>query len=454
MDTANVVEPEDFEFASAPNLRGPLPGPNARRLIERDHKFLSPSYTRDYPLVVKRGRGAVIEDVDGNLFLDFTAGIAVCSTGHCHPRVVRAIQNQAAQLIHMSGTDFYYAQQSELAEKLARMAPGSGAKRVFFTNSGAESIEAAFKLARHYTGRQNVISFLGAFHGRTMGALALTGSKAIQKRGFGPMVPGVTHVPYANQFADGRECVAFIEKMILNKIVPADSVAAIFVEPIQGEGGYIVPPPDFHPALKALCEEHGILYVADEVQTGMGRTGRMFAIERWGVEPDIICLAKGIASGMPLGAIIAKAEIMNWPPGAHASTYGGNPISCAAALETIRLLEEGLMANAERVGHRLMGELEEIRMRHPIISEVRGAGLMVGVDLMRVEGGMRRAAPEDRSEMVRRCFEKGLLVLGCGESAIRLCPPLMITDRDVDVAVGILDQALGEMEAGRQRMAS
>ena len=440
--------------ARLPAIRTELPGPKARALIESDERYTSPSYTRVYPLAVARGEGAVIEDVDGNRFLDFTAGIAVCTTGHCHPRVVAAVKNQAERLIHMSGTDFYYAPLRDVSRKLAEIAPGNGPKRVFLTNSGTESIEAAFKLARWHTGRKRVIAFIGAFHGRTMGALSLTASKTIQRRGFGPLIPGVTHVPFPNPYRPGagnspescaRAVIEHIEQTLFARTVPPEEVAAIFVEPIQGEGGYIVPPPDFHRNLKALAEEHGILYVADEVQTGMGRTGRMFAMEHFGVEPDILCLAKGIASGLPLGAVIASEQIMDWPPGAHASTFGGNPLSCAAALETIALLEEGLIENAARVGRHLIERLREVQQRHRLIGDVRGMGLMVGIELVR-DRVSKAPAHKERDAVIEACFRRGLLLLGCGDNTIRFSPPLLIDTDHVDTAAAILDEALTEVE--------
>ncbi|HUG90482.1 MAG TPA: acetyl ornithine aminotransferase family protein [Planctomycetaceae bacterium] len=434
----------------APVLRTSLPGPRAQALIQTDRRYTSPSYTRVYPLVAERGEGAVIEDVDGNRFLDFTAGIAVCATGHCHPRVVSAIRRQAGRLIHMSGTDFYYAPQAELARTLAELAPGAGENRVFFTNSGTESIEAAFKLARAHTGRKRVLAFLGSFHGRTMGALSLTASKVIQKRGFGPLVPGVVHVEYPNPYRPlgcppeqvVDLCLERIETLFRTEL-PPDEVAAIFVEPIQGEGGYVVPPADFHPRLKALAAQHGILYVADEVQTGMGRTGRMFALEHWGVEPDILCLAKGIASGLPLGAIVARADVMDWKPGAHASTFGGNPLSCVAALETIALLEDELMENAARVGEFLRARLRDLQPRHALIGEVRGRGLMVGVELVR-DRQTKAPAADECQRVIQACFRRGLLLLTSGVSTIRFCPPLVISEAQAETAVRILDEALGE----------
>src|SRR5215468_8624407 len=358
-----------FDGCVVPAIHTDLPGPKARALLERDQKYMSPSYTRIYPLVVARGSGAVIEDVDGNLFLDFTAGIAVTSTGHCHPHVVAAIQDQAAKLLHMSGTDFYYRPQIDLAERLAKLAPGDSANRVFFTNSGAEALEAALKLARWHTGRSRAIAFFGAFHGRTYGAMSLSGSKLVHRRGFSPLVPDIHHTPYPRgcttcSTASECVCVRYIEDTLLRRTAPPEEVAAIFVEPIQGEGGYYVPPPGFLPALRELCDRHGFLLVVDEVQSGMGRTGKMFACEHWGVQPDIICLAKGIASGMPLGAMIARDEVMDWPPGSHASTFGGNPVSCRAALATIELLQSEYIANAQQRGEQLRAGLARLQRSH------------------------------------------------------------------------------------------
>jgi 4-aminobutyrate aminotransferase len=425
-----------------PWIRTELPGPRASQLIATDEQYTSPSYTRVYPLAVERGYGAVIEDVDGNRFLDFTAGIAVCSTGHCHPRVVAAIQQQSAKLLHMSGTDFYYAPQGELAKKLAEIAPGTGAKRVFFTNSGAESVEAAFKLARYHTGRQHMIAFFGAFHGRTLGALSLTGSKVVQRRGFAPLIPMVSHVDYPNDYRGLKslDCLNQLEDLF-NRTVAPQEVAGIIVEPIQGEGGYIVPPLEFHRELRKLCDKHGILMIVDEVQSGMGRTGKMFAMEHWDVVPDIVCLAKGIASGMPLGAIIARADIMDWGPGSHASTFGGNPVSCVAALETIKLLQEELIENANVVGNYLKQRLNELKASHKLIGDVRGLGLMIGAELVR-DRSTKEPANTERDEIVQSCFRHGLLMLGCGVSTLRFCPPLVVTKEHCDKAVEILDEVL------------
>jgi 4-aminobutyrate aminotransferase len=439
-----------FDGCVVPRMKTDLPGPRARAQLERDHRYVSPSYTRIYPLVVERGSGAVIEDVDGNLFLDFTAGIAVTSTGHCHPHVVSAIQDQAGKLIHMSGTDFYYVPQIDLSQRLAELAPGRSPKRVFFTNSGAEALEAALKLARWHTGRSRAVAFLGAFHGRTYGAMSLSGSKLVHRRGFSPLVPDIHHVPYPrgpgarNDPHFGRRCVENIEDTLLKRVAPPEEVAAIFVEPIQGEGGYHVPPPDFLPALRELCDRHGMLLVADEVQTGMGRTGKLFAVENWSVEPDIICLAKGIASGMPLGAMIARDEVMDWPSGSHASTFGGNPVSCRAALATLDLLETGYTANAAERGKQLQAGLLRMQEQFSEVGDVRGLGLMVAMDLVQDDD---TPDPALRDEIVQTAFRRGLLLLGCGESAVRFCPPLCISAAQIDIALETLGQILTARKA-------
>ena len=446
-----------YDDRTVPDLRTPLPGPAAAALLARDAVYVSPSYTRAYPLVVARGSGAVVEDVDGNLFLDFTAGIAVTATGHCHPDVVAAIKDQADTLLHMSGTDFYYRPQIDLAERLAKLAPGPSPKKVFFTNSGAEAVEAALKLARWHTRRNRVISFFGAFHGRTYGAMSLSGSKVVHRRGFSPLVPDIHHVDFpracpsecgvrraACGIQDGKPgcgLVREIEQTLFRRTAPPDEVAAIFVEPIQGEGGYHLLPAECLPALRELCDRHGILLVADEVQSGMGRTGKMFAAEHYGVEPDIVCAAKGIASGMPLGAIIAKADVMDWPSGSHASTFGGNPVSCRAALATIDLLEREYMANATTRGEQLRAGLRRLAGRHPQLANVRGLGLMTAADL--IDPADRGApAPALRERVIQTAFRRGLLLLGCGESAIRFCPPLCVTAAQVETALSILDEVL------------
>lgn len=436
-----------------PRILTPPPGPEAKKVLEKDGRFISQSYTRVYPLVVKRAQGLWVEDVDSNRFLDFTSGIAVCNTGHCHPRVVDAIRRQAEQLIHMSGTDFYYEAQSNLAEKLTEITPGAKEKRVFFCNSGAESIEAALKLARYHTKRSRIIAFLGAFHGRTMGALSLTASKVIQEKGFFPLVPGITHVPYAYCYrcpahasypGCGCNCVDWIREDLFKRSIPPEEVAAIFVEPIQGEGGYIVPPPEFHQKLFKLARDFGILFVVDEVQSGMGRTGKMFGIEHWGLVPDIIAIAKGIASGMPLGAMVSQSEVMTWIPGSHASTFGGNPVSCQAALTTIELLRGGLVQNAASLGEYILGQLRELQKRFPLIGDVRGKGLMIGVELVK-DPVTKEKAIEERGRLIQACFEKGLLILGCGENVIRLIPPLTITKEEADTALTIFEEVLGKV---------
>ncbi|HEY1337465.1 MAG TPA: acetyl ornithine aminotransferase family protein, partial [Bryobacteraceae bacterium] len=399
-----------------PHLAGPVPGPRASAVIARDERVVSPSYTRGYPLVVESGEGAMVQDVDGNRFLDFNAGIAVVAAGHCHPRVVEAIQKQAARLIHMSGTDFYYEEFTALAEKLSEIAPGAVPRRVSFGNSGAEAMEGAIKLARYATGREKIIAFYGAFHGRTMGALSLTASKAVQRAGFGPFMPGVAHVPYPNCYrcpfgkepeGCAVECVKHIEDVVLKTISPARETAAIVFEPVQGEGGYIVPPKKFFDELSRVAKQNGILLVSDEVQSGMGRTGKMWAAEHFDLVPDIMAVAKGIASGMPLGATIARADLMTWPPGAHASTFGGNPVSCAAALATIALLEEGLVENATHMGAHLMSRLRDWPARFPVVGDVRGLGLMIGIELVRDQKTKERAG-QLRDRVVSLTFERGL----------------------------------------------
>ncbi len=414
---------------AAPQLITALPGPKAAAWIARDDQVLSPSYTRFYPLVAARGAGCTIEDVDGNVFLDFTAGLAVTSTGHCHPEVVSAIADQAATLIHMSGTDFYYTPEIELAERLAKIAPWHGASRVFFTNSGTETVEAALKLARHHTGRQRFISFYGAFHGRTYGSLSVNGSKAVHHRGFGPLLSGVHRLNY--------DCARAELEAVLDRVAPADEVAAIMVEPIQGESGYRVPRREFLPMLREVCDSCAILLIVDEVQTGIARTGRMFAVEHFGVEPDMICLAKGIASGMPLGALVARAELMDWPPGSHASTFGGNPLSCRAALATLDLVEREYLVNAAQRGEQLAAGLTALAGKHACLGEVRGLGLMQAVDI--VDSGA--LSHERRDALVLEAFNRGLLLVGCGKAAVRFCPALCVTAEQIDSALAIFDEA-------------
>jgi len=437
-----------------PHLVTPLPGPKAKHLVELDREIVSPSYTRSYPLVAKRGRGALVEDVDGNIFLDFAAGIAVVATGHCHPEVVAAIQKQAAELIHMSGTDFYYPNMVEYAEKLAEITPGDDAKRVYFGNSGTEAVEAAIKLVKYHTGRDKLIAFHGAFHGRTMGSLSLTASRSIQRKGFGTLLSGVFHMPFPDTYRGtygvrpetaSADCLSYLENELFRRRVDPDEVAGIFIEPIQGEGGYLPAPAEFLQGLEKICRKHGILLVADEVQSGMGRTGKWWAIEHASVVPDIICVAKGIASGMPLGAMVARADVMNWTPGAHASTFGGNPVCIAAALATHKLLEEQYIANAARVGDFILRQTVNWRERHKIVGDIRGKGLMIGVEIVR-DQKTKEKAPELRNQIVQLAFHKGLLLLGSGDTTLRICPPLLIDEEQADFAVRTLDACISEAE--------
>lgn len=433
-----------------PHLITALPGLNSARLIARDNAVLSPSYTRGYPLTVARAEGAMIEDLDGNRFLDCNAGIATCATGHCHPEVVAAIQAQAAKLIHYSGTDFYYENMVDLAEKLSSLVPGRGPRRVYFGNSGAEAIEASLKMARYHTGRERFIAFFGGFHGRTMGALSLTGSKSVQKKGFGALLSGVTHIPYANCYrcSYGKqvetcnvECVRVIEDQLIRHILPADDIAAIIVEPVQGEGGYVVPPQKFIDELQAVAARHGIPMIWDEVQSGMGRTGKMFATEHFGVDPDILALAKGIASGLPLSAVVTKPQWMRWTPGAHASTFGGNPIAIASSLATIGLLEAELMRNAEKVGGYMMARMCDWPQRFRHVGRVQGLGLMIGFELVRDQKSRERY-PELRDQLELMAFERGILILGCGPNSIRLCPPLVFSMDQAEFCLDTLESCL------------
>jgi 4-aminobutyrate aminotransferase len=421
---------------------------------------VTPSLPHAYPLAVKRAQGVVVEDVDGNRFLDCAAGIAVCSSGHCHPRVVQAIQEQAASLIHICAADFYDPMYVDLAERLGRLAPGSDPKRVFLGNSGAEAVEAAFKLARYHTGRSQVITFFGAFHGRTMGAVSLSASSSKYKQDFRPLVSGVTHVPYAYCYRCSYNltypdcnlaCLNYIEDELFTRTMAPEEVAAIFVEPVQGEGGYIIPPPSWLSRLRALCDRYGILLVADEVQSGVGRTGKMWAVEHWGVEPDILCSAKALASGMPLSAMIAREEVMSWPPGAHGSTFGGNPVCCAAAQATLDLMEEeGLLANASLVGDRLLGGLRELAEESHLIGDVRGLGLMIGVELVKDKETKAKGKGE-ANQVVQECFKRGLLLLPCGPNSVRFSPPLILTPAQADIALEIFAQALATVEGRASR---
>ena len=428
-----------------------VPGPKAQAILKRDTATISPSYPRDYPFVMSHGKGTSVWDVDGNAYLDFAAGIAVCSTGHSHPDVVKAIQEQAEKFIHIS-SDFYHEKWVQLGEKLDEIAPFKEDSLCFMTNSGAESVEAAIKLARFHTKRPRFIGFHGGFHGRTYGALAFTASKATQRRGFNLAMPGVTHVPFPNPFRPrlaydpkkgdyGDAVIDYIENVIFTYECPPEDVAAFLVEPIQGEGGYVIPPDSFFPRLRALCDTYGILLIVDEVQTGMGRTGKWWGIQHWGVEPDIVCTAKGIASGMPLGAMIARKSVMNWPPGAHGNTYGGNPLSCAAALETIRLLDEGLITNAAEMGEYALDALQEIAERHPSMGDVRGKGLMIGVEFVHNKETKERGT-DIRDTMVHNAFEHGLLLLGCGRNTVRLTPPLNVSKDEIDQALEIFETSV------------
>jgi 4-aminobutyrate aminotransferase len=439
-----------------PKLVGPVPGPKARAIVDSDDRYVSPSYTRSYPMVAKSGRGIRVTDVDGNEFLDFAAGIAVNSTGHCHPEVVAAIQKQAAELIHISGTDFYYEHMITLAERLSAIAPMPGPHKFYYGNSGAEAIECALKLARYHTGRQNVIAFFGAFHGRTMGALSLTASKPQQRRRFSPLVPGVTHVryPYAYRGCSGGPqeeerfalaCARYIEDKLFKTTLPAEEVAAIFVEPIQGEGGYVVAPTIFMQELRRICDKHGILLVADEVQSGAGRTGKWWAIEHTGVQPDMVCIAKGIASGMPLGICMTRADIMNWVPGSHASTFGGNPVAIAAAIATMDVLEREGIANASAMGEICFSRMRNWPDKHAHVGDVRGRGLMIGVEIVESQES-RKPAPVLRDRIVELAFEKGLLLLGCGETSIRLAPPLIINQHETTIGLDIFEQCIAQGE--------
>ena len=436
-----------------------LPGPKAKAIIKRDRVHISPSYPRSYPFVMDHGKGTEVWDVDGNRFLDFAAGIAVVSTGHSHPKVVKAIQTQAEKFIHIS-SDYYHENWVQLAEKLDEISPFEGKTSSFMTNSGTESIEAAIKLARYHTHRSQFIGFLGAFHGRTLGAVSFTASKSEYKGRFFPLMNGVVHVPFPDPYRPvllqqkgegyGETVVRYIEKEILNRILPPDEVAGILIEPIQGEGGYILPPADFFPALRSLCDKYGILLIADEVQSGMGRTGQWWAIENFGVEPDIIATAKGIASGMPLGAMITRKEVMSWPKGSHGNTFGGNPISCAAAIATIDLIKSSYMQNAREVGEYTLDALSEIMVRHPSIGDVRGIGLMIGVEFVK-DRESKVPAVKLRDDVVNQAFKHGLLTLGCGKSTIRISPPLSTTKSEVDDALIIFEKAITLAEAKHRR---
>lgn len=439
---------------SYPRLVTPPPGPKARAIIARDKAVAAPCYIKEYPLVVARGEGPMVEDVDGNRFLDFMAGIAVCSTGYSHPAVVKAIKDAADRFLHICGGDFYYEGMAALSERLAAITPGPGPKKVFLTNSGTEAVEGAMKLARHATGRTAFVAFKGSFHGRTYGALSLTSSKSRQHAGFGPFLPDVHHVAYGYCYrcefgktfpSCGIYCVDAIERDLFARHLDPKDVAAVFVEPLQGEGGYVLPPPGWLAAVRALCDRHGILLVMDEVQSGIGRTGKMFACEHEGVIPDILVTAKGLGSGMPIGAIIAREAISTWEPGAHGSTFGGNPVCCAAALATLDVVEGGLVANARERGEQLTQGLKVMAGRHGCIGEVRGIGLMQGIEFV-TDRGTREPAGELAHQLEQMAFAKGLLLLAAGKNALRLAPPLVVDQQDVELALSILDQCLSELD--------
>ena len=437
------------------HIKTELPGPKARALLARDQAVIAPVSARVYPLVIDRGRGAEVWDVDGNRFIDLVAGIAVAATGHAHPRVVGAIKAAADKFLHIS-CDYYHENQVALAERLDELAPFSEPAMTFFTNSGTEAIEGAMKMARAVTGRARFIGFYGAFHGRSLGALSVTASKTAQQAGVFPTVPGVTHIPYPNPYRplfagddQGQAVLDYLENVVFQSNIPPDEVAAIIIEPIQGEGGYLVPPEGFLPGLRELCDRHGILLIADEIQSGVGRTGKMFAVEHFGVSPDVICLAKGLGSGMPIGAIVGRKSLLErWPYNAHGSTYGGNPLCCAAALATLDLVERDYMANAARRGEYLMRRLDDLRRRHPIIGQVRGKGLMIGLELVE-DPASKKPAKAFAGQVIQQAFQNGLILLSCGQSVIRLAPPLMIDAALLDEALGILERTFAAVEAMR-----
>jgi 4-aminobutyrate aminotransferase len=431
------------------------PGPKAREMVKKDENLVSPSYARFYPLVIDSGKGCIVKDVDGNEFIDFNSGLVCLNVGHSHPKVVAAIKKQCDRFLHYSNTDFYYDEVIDLAGKLAEITPGDFKKKVYFGNSGAEAIEAAVKLAKWHSRRQLFIAFISAFHGRTIGALSFTASKPTQRRYFFPLMPGVTHVPYPHCYRCPFKlaypechywCVDFIDEYVLQKYVPPEDTAAILYEPIQGEGGYVVPPPEYPKRLKKLADKYGLLFIDDEVQAGMGRTGKWFAIEHWDVEPDIICSAKGLASGMPLGAIVANAKVMDWAGGSHASTFGGNPLSCAAALAVIDTIkEEKLLENAAKQGAYIMKRLEELKARSEIVGDVRGKGLMIGLEIVE-DKKSKKPAPEKVKEIMMRSWKRGVAVITCGTSTIRIAPPLVITRELVDSALDIIEDTVKEVE--------
>lgn len=442
-------------MADYPKIVVTPPGPKARELVKKDESLISPSYGRFYPLVVESGKGCIVKDVDGNEFIDFNSGLVCMNVGHNHPKVVSAIKNQCDRFLHYSNTDFYYEEVVDLADRLAHITPGSPEKKVFFGNSGAEAIEAAVKLAKWHSRRQLFIAFISAFHGRTVGALSFTSSKPTQRRSFFPLMPGVTHVPYGYCYRCPYKltfpechywCVDFIDEYVLQKYIPPEDTAAILVEPVQGEGGYVVPPPEYHQRLKKLADKYGLLFIDDEVQSGMGRTGKWFAIEHWGVEPDILCTSKALASGLPLGACIAKAKVMDWVPGSHASTFGGNPLSCVAASAVIDVIkEEKLLENATKQGVYIMKRLNELKEKNEIVGDVRGKGLMVGMEIVE-DKESKKPAPQKVTEIMMRSWKRGVNVISCGASTIRIAPPLIITKELVDSALDIIEDTVRQVE--------
>ncbi len=432
-----------------------IPGPNARKLMARDERVMSPSYTRSDPIVGDEGWGCYVRDIDGNVFLDLSSGMFVLNYGYSHPRLIRAVTNQAAKLSHFAGTDFYYLAQVELAERLAKLAPGNFRKKVYFGNSGAEAVEAAFKCARWHSRRQRMIAFTGAFHGRTFGAMSLSSANVQHHRYFSPLVPGVSHMPYPycyrcpfgdNYHNCGYQCVEFIKKQLGN-VIPPEEVAAVITEPIQGSSGYIIPPPEFYPLLKELCEEHDWLFISDEIQTGLGRSGKNFSIEHWGVVPDIVCLAKALSGGMaPIGAIIADAKVMNWEPGTHASTFGGNLVACAAAIEGLKIIDEQkLIKRASKLGKHALKRFKEIEEKSKIVGEARGLGLMLALEIVKDKRTRKRGIKE-REMLVKEALNRGLIVFRAGKSVVRIAPPLTISQRDLDLGIDILEKSLREVE--------
>ena len=443
---------------SYPKIKVTPPGPKAKKIVDRDAAVISPSFGRAYPLVIERGEGSIVVDVDGNEFIDMNAGLAVCSVGHSHPKVVKAIKDQVDKFIHYSYTDFYYDDYVDLGEKLHDLVPGDHKKKFFYGNSGAESIEAAMKVARWHTGRQGYLAYIGSFHGRTLGAVSLTASKPYQRARFAPLIPGVEHIfyPYCYRCpfnlecpSCGYACVDYIDEYLFHRYVPPEEVAMLIAEPIQGEGGYVVPPDGYFPRLKKLLDKYGILFASDEVQAGMGRTGKWFGIEHFGVVPDIVCMAKGIAAGMPLGVMASRADIQDWKPGSHASTFGGNPVSCAAALAVLDIIKsENLLENAQKQGKLIKDRLNEMKDRHPMIGDVRGKGLMVGVELVK-DKTTKEYAQKETGDVMMECFRNGLAIVNCGINVIRWMPALNITSDLVEPALEIFEKSLTKIEKGK-----